>query len=783
MRLLDRLVRRKGRGFHSALATSFAVEFGAFEDVMLPQLMGSGATNILIVADDRMTALALMDGSTLPRQLGRDYALYGPPVRAGVFHPKIVLQLGRDGGRAFVSSANITGAGLGGNLEIATEIECSAEPGPEQDFIRAVWHYVERITSETEGAARDALDWARERTPWIAGPVPEDVQVLGDDSLLAFLAIPDELGVLERFAGLVGGAPVERLIIVSPYWDKALDAIADIRAALNPGRITVLLDAQRHDFPRDAEHAADLEIIDISEWEGSRFTHAKLLIAMTAGHDHVLSGSANCTPPALGRKGFAGTNAEACVYRRLPAGISIETLELLEFLDLPATPASELPVVEHREPISFTPLAGRRAGSFEVDHGLLIWTPPDVPRWTGGSIELIDSSGDPVIRVEAERLIARSHQRIVPLDDPLLAKVHFARVVEGEISSTVVPVVHRALMRNRRREPASGRVARSAAAFLEGSGAEFFLLEAFEYLYRADTAEADAAPEVGAAHGPRPRKETLAEPGRKLSYEEFMADRAGRPSRGAKGENALAGTHCDGVRVLLNRLSGGGEAADDRTEDVDDDNWMDLGDESGDSESLNPRIPEPDPGSRVEVDQKPPAADRKAFERAVDNYVEGLTNDERSLSPADVVKLRLLLMVILWNAYCVAFPGGLQCSVDDKGWPRLVLRVIAAFFCGRNPPIRRLILASDLQEMPIDFLECWATVIWALDTIARMLPVASGTRDFLSRLPKLKAQIVTQLGLTQADLAGDVMTRWVVGLSREMGQRLGIEVRQSGRYP
>lgn len=771
MNLLDRLVRRKGRGFHSAIVTSFAVEFEAFENVMLPQLMGSGATNILLVADDRMTALALSDGSTLPEQLGRDYALHGPPVAAGLFHPKIVLQLGRDAGRAFVSSANTTGAGLAGNVEIATEIECSAEPGPEQDFICAVWHYLERAASEAKGAAHDALNWARDRTPWIAGLQPERTQTLTDGSLLAFLAVPAEVGVLERFAGHVAGALVERLIIVSPYWDNTLQAIADIRALLKPSRITVLLDTERHDFPGDAEGAADLEIIDISGWDGNRFTHAKLFIAQTADHDHVLSGSANCTPPALGRTGFAGSNAEACVYRRLAAGMAVETLELSEFLILEPTPADELPIVEHREPISLASLAGRRAGSFEVDHGLLLWTPPLTPHWVGASIELLDASGVGVTRVDAEKLIAHESYRIVSLDDELLSKIHFARVVEGEMVSTISPVIHRALMKSRRREPASGREGRSVAAFLDGSGAEFFLLEAFEDLYRADMAGANAPSEIGPARGPQLRKGAIAEPARNLSYEEFMAERATRPLRGGKGENALAGTHCDGVRALLNRLSGGAEVGQPGSRHVDEDDWMDLGDETGNFDGLNYQNPEPVP--EIKTEQQRPA-DRKAFERAVSNYVEGVGREDRTFGPADVVKLRLLLMVILWNASCIAFPGGLQCSTDDRGWPRLVLRAIVAFFWGKNPPIRRLILGADLKEMPIDFLECWTTVLWVLDTIPRALSRVGGSSDFLSRLPRLRAQIVVQLGLTAADLAGEIMTKRTAGLSNELGRRLGI---------
>ena len=139
MKLPDRLGRRSGRPFHSAIATSFALEFAAVEEILLPQLMASGATNLLLLTDARMTALALADGSTLPAALGRDYALYSPPAANGIFHPKIILQIGRESARAIVSSANLTASGLAGNAEVAVEIECKNTPSPEQDIIRSIW--------------------------------------------------------------------------------------------------------------------------------------------------------------------------------------------------------------------------------------------------------------------------------------------------------------------------------------------------------------------------------------------------------------------------------------------------------------------------------------------------------------------------------------------------------------------------------------------------------------------------------------------------------------------
>ncbi|MEH2565205.1 hypothetical protein [Bradyrhizobium sp. AZCC 2289] len=773
MKLPERFARRKGRGFHSAIATSFAVEFEAAEEVMLPQIMASGATNILLIADARMTAISLSDGSSLPKQLGRDYVLYGPPASSGLFHPKIVLQLGRDGGRAFINSANLTAAGLSGNVEVATEIECSNETGPEQDFIHSVWRYLEHVTAEAQGAARDALLWARERTPWLMENVPDTVQTLADGSAIAFLAAPSDSGILERYAGLVNAAPVERLIIVSPYWDDALQSVADLRTALAPKRITILLDTHRHDFPRVVDIPSEVELIDIGDWSKSRFTHAKLFIALTFEHEHVLSGSANCTPAALGRAGFQGTNAEACVYRKLPTGTSIEALGLSELLSRLPTLPNELPPIKHRDPIPLGPIANRYPGVFEVDHDFLLWTRPATPDWSGYNIQLLDRDGNVLHVSGPEKHDPRGDRYAVLCDTDILAQVHFARAAAGDFSSTIAPVTHRALVKARRREPTTGRVARSASLFDDGTGIELFLLEAFEDLFRADTGEDDVRTELHSSRDGRTRTEVEQKPSRILSYEEFMREREGRPVSGRRGENALAGTHCDGVRALLNRLSGIVDK-EQKSAGEENDDWMDLGDETESTDGPEGNeTPAPNPLPPEAPQQKP--ADRKAFERAVTKYAEGLTKIARPVGAADVVKLRLLLMAILWNAQCGAFPGGLTCTIDEQGWPRLAVRAISAFFWGKHPPVRRLVLEGDFQEMPIDFLECWTTTIWTLDAIIVALFKNPNHREFISRLPQLRTHIIRQLGLRDTELAGEAMTKRKLQLDQRMGSRLGFE--------
>src|SRR5690606_12678883 len=120
-------------------------------------------------------------------------------------------------------------------------------------------------------------------------------------------------------------------------------ALTALERAMTPERTSLLLDVERHEFPISAPFPERREIIDISDWRPNRFTHAKILIAVTAEHDHVLSGSANCTVSALGNGTFAGSNAEACIYRRLPAGVATAALDLDRWLASEPIPIGDLP--------------------------------------------------------------------------------------------------------------------------------------------------------------------------------------------------------------------------------------------------------------------------------------------------------------------------------------------------------------------------------------------------------------------------------------------------------
>src|SRR5215469_12734813 len=208
IKLYDRF---NARGYHTSLITSFGVDFDAFESIVLPRLRGAGCFNTALLADRGMLAYALEDAAALPAYAGRHYTVNGIGA-AGVFHAKLVLQLGRNGGRLLVTSANMTAPGLAGNLEVAGELEAVRGQAGECALLAAAWRFLQRLVPPDDPGLAYQLDWMLRRSAWltdtepVSGPV-----VLNDGSAAAWLASDQARGISAQFAALVEETSVKRL--------------------------------------------------------------------------------------------------------------------------------------------------------------------------------------------------------------------------------------------------------------------------------------------------------------------------------------------------------------------------------------------------------------------------------------------------------------------------------------------------------------------------------------------------------------------------------------------
>jgi len=777
VKYLERMGRRGSRPFHTVISTTFAIEFAAFEELMLPQLMASGASNFLLVSDERMASLSLSDGSELPIQLGRDYELFSPPVANGLFHPKIVIQIGRRCGRLFVGSANITAAGLAGNAETVIELECRDEPSPEREIIRSAWVYLCRLIDTEKGVARDALRWAADRAPWLAGPTPDPLQELEDKSMIGFLVRDGASGIGEQLVNLVGGDPVDRLLVISPYWDENLQALEWLTERLKPTSISVLLDPEQHEFPIDAPGATTVEFRALPQKLRGRFAHAKIVIASTPTHDHLLIGSANCTAPALGGPDFSGSNAEACIYRRLPRNEAVDALGLAPCLEEQPLDPSEIEQCEPAPPIPFREIESRRAGSFELDGSILTWSPPAGLR-SGGLLRLLDvnSVEIEILTFNSDEAAGQGHR--FHLECKRLEDISFVTVLAEDFVSNPAHVTHHSLLRRRRREVATGSVAKAIAVFDASTEFDLWMHQAFDELARADLAdEPRSSARAARVRASQSHTEEESVP-RHLTYEEFMETRVPEGRSDGRRDNTLAGTHSDSIRNFLNMLTGGARQPSASENSVDDDNWMNLSDEDEDEEVNSGTRKLEVTATDLDAETGAPndiPVDAGYFEKMVQTYVTKVTAGVEPLGPSDVLRVRFWLMLLLHQARHAGLPKGLEASAGERGWPRMAFRVMSAFFCGRRPPVTRLMIARDYTEMPVDFLECWATVIWTLDAIQGSLPASSRNEQFLRFVHKLRSEVFKILGLTGGELDGREVVELRMGLQRTIGARLGLE--------
>lgn len=794
-------------GYHSSIITTFGIDFDAYEAIALPRLRDAGCNNNIVVADARMLVQALGDGAHRPKFAGRRYSVVGAQC-AGVFHPKLILQLGKASGRLLVTSANMTAAGMAGNFEVAGEVAVADDAMEAAPLLRAAVDYLLRFLAPAS-VARRQVEWALKRTRWLpASASPEPVVALQEGMRVAFLARNDGKGIAERFLEFVGDRIVTRLVVVSPYWDQDLRSLRGLRGRFGTAKGAVLIQPQSALYPVHAHASAGpLDLFDLNRVLGaaSRFAHAKLVIAEADSGDCVLFGSANCTEAALGTSGQAGINEEACLARDLPAGDAVRLLGLEEALSAGAELAvSSVPSFGPVDGIPLSDLAARLPGRFELAGDLLRWWPPSGLSCDAAVIQLLDQSGEPVAG-SLSRLGTQGSPANYRLDGTVAP--HFAQVHQGPfVSSLAVVVVEQAIHESQRRT--AGRGAANALDLLDDDEAHegLWLLEVIQRLTEAE--HETRGPRGAAEQPPQQRPAMDASPdSRVLSYDEFVAGRRAEDGRTASAGSHLAATHHESVRRFLNALIGK-RAVLDLTETQEDEGPapdLGLGDETADGAGAmeSGDLPQSTPDG-IGADQTAEATrqlrqrqryvqdTQRSIVDGVEAFLRGLreqTNGQ-SLGVVEVLRLRAFLVVVLGagSKRTDLLPRDVATQVrrrqvlpsaGEASWRRLVGRLLYDFFREhvgtRAPLIKSLRLEADGDMgLPEDVLECWATCFWAICAMRVAVDDIRASFQVTNSEYMLTADLYRFTRLLPEQALGAVVHEVFSGMNRRYGDRLGV---------
>jgi hypothetical protein len=119
--------------------------------------------------------------------------------------------------------------------------------------------------------------------------------------------------------------------------------------------------------------------------------------------------------------------------------------------------------------------------------------------------------------------------------------------------------------------------------------------------------------------------------------------------------------------------------------------------------------------------------------------------------------------------------GVLPLGADGEGWPKLLGRVLFAFFGGKEAAIGRLQLAAIYDQIPDDILETWTTALWACQACLAAATSDRKLRHLVPNFASLRRQVYRATSLTQDALNIPQITAVLDSLSGRFAARLGLD--------
>lgn len=276
-----------------ALFTSFAFSIAWFESVVLPALRAVGCEQIDLLVDARDASVSTEEAVSL--YAGKAYRII-PVYLAGtsVFHPKLSYLETEHHDCLVVSSANLTLAGHGKNLEIIDAVSSQTEP----DVLVEFANFLDILIRKHEFS-------------------PENMEVLVSYQTRAASFMPKEptrnrkawlVHTLERTAAeqLVEHAstlgPILTLTVLSPYHSPSGAPVQRLADKLGAPVIRIGLNAATYvaPFREDAmQFTQPPEYVLPDTERAARFLHAKCFELVTQDNVLVMTGSVNATGQSL----------------------------------------------------------------------------------------------------------------------------------------------------------------------------------------------------------------------------------------------------------------------------------------------------------------------------------------------------------------------------------------------------------------------------------------------------------------------------------------------------
>lgn len=317
--ILDLIGKHRGK-YHSCLLTCYSLDFSFFEERVLPVLRTANIKNVNIFADGKYLEIAQEYTTGREFQFTKTYNFL-PVYTTGVFHPKIMLLVGKKHGLLIIGSGNITSSGLNTNDEIWGAFHLDNIENENAPLFGAVWAYLQQFTNHTYGFIVQKMRWIRQYAPWLdelpQNNAPFKLESAGHT--LQFVQNKPNSTIFEQLIQYIPQKGVKEITVISPYYDKKGEFIQSLQTHYNPEKFNCILDTDYGLLPTNLSVESESKMA-FFEWKACKSDyevkynrlHAKMIhFKLEGGIEYLLIGSANATTAGMGTSGIKAINHEA----------------------------------------------------------------------------------------------------------------------------------------------------------------------------------------------------------------------------------------------------------------------------------------------------------------------------------------------------------------------------------------------------------------------------------------------------------------------------------------
>lgn len=311
------IIGERRKKYELSFITTFNAYLPFYEQIVFRQLKNAGCRANVLLMDERQFLNSITDTHNRPKLAGLDYTLIPVNNRGGVFHPKILLLVGKENGLLCVGSHNMTFSGFGKNREMTVCFELGANKDSKKDLFtfQKVWRSLRQWSATQPPELLAAFDLAEQRADWLTEKIEPATK--RDVSFFATAPSSDGASLWEQTRCQIPDS-IRRATLIAPFFDDNLAFLEKITGDLNPKEFIVGIEPKTVVLSKDAVRLfPQIKFVETENLrQGAGYLHAKCLLIETDGGEEILIvGSANASSAAWLASGSC-SNTEAIVVLR-----------------------------------------------------------------------------------------------------------------------------------------------------------------------------------------------------------------------------------------------------------------------------------------------------------------------------------------------------------------------------------------------------------------------------------------------------------------------------------